>query len=170
MGNGCLASVGIRIEVSHCTRTHTALISLWNCSNLLGIDALTLCLKASQDQAVIEVDCRKKVDDLLHGNIVEDPSNVKPELERNQLPVLPSVLHVSHQNHCRPVDSVHIFRLLNAVPSITCFVKLGQMSDAEEPEKKPRGMSTEECQRMVDKAVTRDPVVKFMLEKLDEVS
>jgi len=135
------------------------------------MDALTLCLKASQDQAVIEVDCRKKVDDLLHGNIVEDPNNVKPELERNQLPVLTSVLFVSHQNDCRPVDTVHIFRLLNALPSITCFVNLGQMSsDAEEPEKKPRGMSTEECQRMVDRAVTRDPVVKFMLEKLDEVS
>ena len=43
-------------------------------------------------------------------------------------------------------------------------------SDVEDPERKPRGISTEECQRMVDKAMTRDPVVKFLLEKLDEVS
>ena len=111
------------------------------------------------------------MDDLLHSTILEDPSDVKPELERSQLPVLTFELYLSRQNDCRPVDTVHILRLLNALPSITCFVKLGQMSsDAEEPEKKPRGMSTEECQRMVDRAVTRDPVVKFMLEKLDEVS
>ncbi len=43
-------------------------------------------------------------------------------------------------------------------------------SDVEEPERKPRGISTEDCQRMVDRAITRDPTVKFLLEKLDEVS
>ena len=43
------------------------------------------------------------------------------------------------------------------------------MSSDEDVERKPRGISTEECQRMVDRAVNRDPVVKFMLEKLDEV-
>ncbi len=42
-------------------------------------------------------------------------------------------------------------------------------SDVEEPERKPRGISTDDCQRMVDRAITRDPVVKFLLEKLDEV-
>lgn len=42
-------------------------------------------------------------------------------------------------------------------------------SDVEEPERKPRGTSTEDCQRMVDRAISRDPVVKFLLEKLDEV-
>lgn len=31
------------------------------------------------------------------------------------------------------------------------------------------GQSTQECRRMVDHALTRNPVVKFMLEKLEEV-
>ena len=92
MGNGCLASVGIRIEVCHCTRPHRALLSLYVCSNLLGMDALTLCMKASQDQAVIDVDWRMQVADLLHSNVVEDPSNIMPEFERIQLPVLTSEL------------------------------------------------------------------------------
>lgn len=43
------------------------------------------------------------------------------------------------------------------------------MSSDKDVEQKPRGISTEECQRMVDRAVNRDPVVRFMLEKLDEV-
>ncbi len=31
------------------------------------------------------------------------------------------------------------------------------------------GHTTEDCRRMVDHALTRNPVVKFMLEKLEEV-
>ena len=31
------------------------------------------------------------------------------------------------------------------------------------------GKSTQDCRRMVDQALTRNPVVKFMLEKLEEV-
>ena len=31
------------------------------------------------------------------------------------------------------------------------------------------GQTTEDCRRMVDHALTRNPVVKFMLEKLEEV-
>lgn len=36
-------------------------------------------------------------------------------------------------------------------------------------EKQSDGPSTEECRRMVDKAITGNSVVKFMLEKLEEV-
>ena len=57
------------------------------------------------------------------------------------------------------------------LPDVRCLSFLGYMSsDVEEPERKPRGISTEDCQRMVDRAITRDPVVKFLLEKLDEVN
>jgi hypothetical protein len=43
------------------------------------------------------------------------------------------------------------------------------IGDAAPAEKQWTGTSREECQRMVDNSLKRDPVVRFMVEKMEEV-